>query len=149
MDPVIIMVGRPRESVQDIEVMPDVPADDLADAIAAAFGWDGVYDIQINGKILDSSQTLAEVNAWDGSQLLLIMSNRPPKLKVPQKTAFGYRIIRVSSSQDHAYGGENLSWDKQKSVSDTDEERSEPTMVIRLPPVSNSGQKSTSFMQDE
>lgn len=77
MDPVIVMVGRANEGVSDIEVMPDIPADELADAIAAAFGWNGAYDIQINGKILGRRQSMAEVDAWDGSELTMVPSNRP------------------------------------------------------------------------
>jgi hypothetical protein len=97
MDPVIVMVGRSNEGVNDIEIMPDVPAGQLADAIAAALGWDGTYDIQINGSILDERQTLAEVEAWDGSELLMVVSNRQQRPKTPIDPTSGYRILRASA----------------------------------------------------
>lgn len=79
MDPVILMVGRAGEGVNDIEVMPDVPAADLADAISQAFGWPGTYDIQVADKIIPANQTLADAGIWDGSQLTLVTSNRPSR----------------------------------------------------------------------
>lgn len=79
MDPVILMVGRVNEGVHDLEVMPDVPAAELADAIALAFGWPGAYDIQVGGKLLASGQTLADAGVWDGAQLTLVASSRPTR----------------------------------------------------------------------
>lgn len=100
MDPVIIMVGRVGEGVHDIEVMPDIPADELADAIAISFGWKGTYDIQINGKRIDTRQTLAEVNAWDGSEIRLVETNRPPRVKTPIRFVDGYRVLKTSSQAE-------------------------------------------------
>jgi len=95
VDPVVVMVGRSNEGVSDIEVMPDVQAEHLADAIAAAFGWEGTYDIQINGKLLNNEQTLADMDAWDGSELLLVVSHRLPRANTQSKPPNFYRDLQT------------------------------------------------------
>jgi len=95
MDPVILMIGRTNEGVHDVEVMPDVPAADLADAIALAFGWPGTYDIQVAGKMLSERQTLAEADIWDGSQLLLVSSSRAPRQMAAYGPQGGRRALQV------------------------------------------------------
>lgn len=97
MDSVIIMVGRENEGVRDIEIMPDIPAGELAEAVAGAFGWSGVYDIKVFGKILKQYQTLADVNAWDGAELTFILSNRPPKKKDILEPTGQYKVLKISS----------------------------------------------------
>ncbi len=87
MDPIILMVGRMNESVHDIEVMPDIPAEELAAAIAQAFQWDGTYDIQVNGQMLAPRQTLASANVWDGSHLLMLISNRSLRTAALQRSS--------------------------------------------------------------
>lgn len=81
MDAVVLMVGLANDHrIYDIEVMPDIPANELANAIAAAFNWPGTYDIEIgptNQRLL-STQTLADIGAWDGSHLKLVPSKRTP-----------------------------------------------------------------------
>lgn len=81
MDAVVLMVGLASDHrIYDIEVMPDIPANELANAIAAAFNWPGTYDIEIgstNQRLL-STQTLADIGAWDGSHLKLVPSKRTP-----------------------------------------------------------------------
>jgi len=95
MDPVILMIGRTNEGVHDVEVMPDVPAADLADAVALAFGWPGAYDIQVAGKMLSERQTLAEADIWDGSQLLLVASSRAPRHAAASGPQAGRRALQV------------------------------------------------------
>lgn len=97
MDPVIVMVGRLNEAVNDVEIMPDIPAEQLADSIAAAFKWDGVYDIQVNGKLLEGHQTLAEANAWDGSELIMVASRRPPRERTQNQQAVSFRVLQGST----------------------------------------------------
>ncbi len=110
MDPVILMVGRINEGVHDIEVMPDIPAVDLADAIALAFGWSGTYDLQIDGKMLAAHQTLAEADIWDGSRLLLVTSNRPARQTAlsAKQVARHHRSLQIPdppSQQTTSQGG--------------------------------------------
>lgn len=85
MEPVIVMVSCGNSSeIFDIEVMPDVPAVDLADAIASALKWAGTYDIEIGtgGRKMNAQQCLAEVGLWDGARLRLVPSNRPARRSV-------------------------------------------------------------------
>ena len=107
MDSIIIMVGRLNEGVQDIEVMPDIPAQELADALASAFGWDETYDIKFEGEVLGNYQTLAEVNAWDGSELLLVVSKRAPRVRVLQKKNISRRMNNTSAQQHEEDGDED------------------------------------------
>ena len=97
MDPVIIMVGRVNEFVYDVEVMPDIPAADLADAIAEAFGWQGVYDIEVFGRKVLPNQTLADVAAWDGAHLTFVKSSRTP----PSKKSSSHTAAQSSAAQSH------------------------------------------------
>jgi hypothetical protein len=76
MDAIIIMVGRQGEPVYDVEVTPDVSAEEFADALSQAFGWQQAYDLQRNGENLSGRQTLAENGVWDGCLLTMIPSSR-------------------------------------------------------------------------
>ncbi len=79
---VIVSVKRKSESaVKDIEVSPDLPVEQLSSIIAKAMNWDQddngspiVYDIEAHppGRVLGKNETLAQVNAWDGSWLILL-----------------------------------------------------------------------------
>lgn len=94
MEPVILMVSRGNDpEVYDIEVMPDVPICDLADAIASAMQWQGTYDIEVSGtgKPLAPQQCLADAGVWDGARLRLTPSARPTR-----------RMISVASQQGDA-----------------------------------------------
>lgn len=140
MDPVIIMVGRnDKEGVQDIEIMPDIPSDELADAIAEALGWAGTYDIQVNGRLLGRHQTLAEADAWDGSELTLIGSSRPARIKTPPNSTTGYRVLKVSSQTQNSLS-QNLQ-ENGKVLSETNWDPvvpASPTVTLLSSPVKNS-----------
>lgn len=90
MDAVIIMVScDSAPGVVDLEVMPDVPAQLLAEAIASALQWQGEFDLELfgTGRRLNPQQTLAEANIWDGAHLRLIRSNRSARSQPGQFTA--------------------------------------------------------------
>ncbi len=82
MELVILMVSSDRgQGTVDLEVMPDVPCEELAEAIANALKWPGVYDIEVvtSGKRLSSTQSLSDANVWDGAHIRLVQSTRPPR----------------------------------------------------------------------
>lgn len=83
MEPVIIMLNSPGKENMDIEVLPDIPAGELAEAIALALGWQGRFMLQFGAKTLAPTQTLADVDAWDGS--LLVMKPIPDRLAAEPK----------------------------------------------------------------
>lgn len=116
MEPVIIMVscGNSPE-VFDIEVMPDTPAVDLADAIASALKWAGSYDIEIEsgGRKMNAQQCLAEVGLWDGARLRLVPSNRPARRPIMPENMQPYNkqienADAVVDLQSNQAGGDSL-----------------------------------------
>lgn len=81
MDAVILMVSCATESgIFDLEVMPDVPASELAAAVANALHWPGIYDIEVatSGQRLAPHQTLADAGVWDGSLIRLVKTVYTP-----------------------------------------------------------------------
>lgn len=71
---------------QDMEVPPDVPAAQLAGAIAAALDWPRAagdreieYAIEATppGRVLGPDETLAQAQAWDGSLLVFAQREAP------------------------------------------------------------------------
>lgn len=115
MEPVIIMVscGNSPE-VFDIEVMPDTPAVDLADAIGSALKWAGTYDIEIgsSGRKMNAQQCLAEVGLWDGARLRLVPSNRPARRAIMPENMQPYNkqtdANAVVDAQPNQPGGNGL-----------------------------------------
>lgn len=94
---VLVQVRREgEEDTHQLEVPAEVPAEQLADMIAQAFGWERTQSGQptsywivrgTSNQILRGQETLAELGIWDGSVLIFRPKTRPPD-KVLHPAAF-------------------------------------------------------------
>lgn len=80
MERIIVTVKRVGEArVRDIEIAANVPVEQLATELAQALGWERdtagnaiTYAVEAHppGRILQTHETLAQVQAWDGAWLV-------------------------------------------------------------------------------
>jgi len=78
---VIVNVRRPGERFgRDLEVPAEVDAEQLAEMIARALGWEGpiaerpirhIIIVEPAGRVLQAQESLSDAGLWDGSYLLL------------------------------------------------------------------------------
>jgi uncharacterized ubiquitin-like protein YukD len=56
----------------DLEISPDVPIEELVKEVVQIFEWStkARYDVYLRGKTLSPNDTLANLNAWDGTELI-------------------------------------------------------------------------------
>lgn len=93
MERVLATVKRSNEArVRDLDLPADLPAGQLSAEIARVLGWspdpDGkevAYDIDAHppGRLLQPGETLAQVDAWDGSWLVFYPKGTAPKPQPP------------------------------------------------------------------
>ncbi len=89
MEQVIITVNRAGETQEiDLLVQPDMPISRLVSYIAEGLHWNKdnrgqaiTYDVEAipPGRILNSHETLASVEAWDGARLVFYPVPKPPE----------------------------------------------------------------------
>ena len=86
MERTIVTVGREGETgLYDLELALDLPAEQLAGVVARALGWSSdvsgspmTFEIVLShsGRPMAADETLADVQAWDGSMLIFRPSQR-------------------------------------------------------------------------
>jgi hypothetical protein len=108
MTDVIVTVKHVNESrLLDIQLGSDIPAERLAASLAQSLGWDRdatgkpiTYDLEAHppGRKLRPNETLAEVNAWDGSWLIMHpRSTLQPQVRAPEQAKPGYTMKRLDT----------------------------------------------------
>lgn len=114
MESVIVTVKRQGEAqVRDLEVPLDITAGELAQQMAAAFGWSSDYQVYAAPpeRVLPPQETLLQAGVWDGAWLVFqpagtpaqsggLTAASPPPGPAPQpdKPVGGWIPLGVSTS---------------------------------------------------
>ncbi len=86
MESVIVTVKRQGEAqVRDLEVPLEITAGELAQQMAAAFGWSSDYQVYAvpPERVLAAHETLRQAGVWDGAWLVFQPAGSPARSGLP------------------------------------------------------------------